>query len=221
MKRNLPWLQGPRSRSAPVDLAPYLLFLTGPRHISIVSPARIFSGSRTSLLLFSKKERPMRWWIHGLMLLAFGGLLCVGCLDFDVDRLIDEKVDYQAPAEQNEDDGLADDALADNPAVAFDPELVDRRPANGFLINASSAVVKLDVLPVKPDKEADYLVLHPSYAAAVAAVRAKHPGVTVLPSVNQIDNKAKQFDDGLYAALDQAYFQNMLSDQLHGYVDLV
>jgi hypothetical protein len=155
------------------------------------------------------------------MLLAFGGLLCVGCLDFDVDRLIDEKVDYQAPAEPNEDDGLADDALADKPAAAFDPEVVDRRPMNGFLLNASSAVVKLDVLPVKPDKEADYLVLHPSYAAAVAAVRAKHPGVTVLPSVNQIDNKAKQFDDGLYAALDQAYFQNMLSDQLHGYVGLV
>jgi hypothetical protein len=161
----------------------------------------------------------MRSWLFGSLIVAFG--CCVGCLEMEVEKLFDEKVDYQAPADREPDDGLTDDALADKPAPKFDGELVDRRPVNGLPLNASAAVVKLDVPPVKPDSEADFLVLHPSYAAAVNAVRAKHPGVTVLPSVNMIDGKAKQFDDGLYAALDQAYFQNMLSDQLHGHVDLV
>jgi hypothetical protein len=139
----------------------------------------------------------------------------------EVEKLFDERVDYQAPADREPDDGLADDVLADKPAPKFDQDLADRRPVNGLLLNASAAVVKLDVPPVKPDSGTDFLVLHPSFAAALNAVRAKHPDMTILPSVNMIDGKAKQFDDGLYAALDQAYFQNMLSDQLHGHIDLV
>jgi hypothetical protein len=35
-----------------------------------------------------------------------------------------------------------------------------------------------------------------------------------------IDGKAKQFDDGLYAALDQAYYQG-LKGTLHSHVELV
>jgi hypothetical protein len=45
-------------------------------------------------------------------------------------------------------------------------------------------------------------------------------GREVLPSVNLIDGKAKQFDDGLYAALDLAYYRG-LAETLHSHVDLV
>ncbi len=68
-------------------------------------------------------------------------------------------------------------------------------------MNASDAVIRLDVPMVKPDQNPELLVLHPSYASAVKGAEG-----TVLPSVNMIDGKAKQFDDGLYAAIDQAYF---------------
>jgi len=42
----------------------------------------------------------------------------------------------------------------------------------------------------------------------------------VLPSVNLLDGKAKQFDDGLYAALDQAYYRG-LEGKLLSHVRLV
>jgi hypothetical protein len=182
------------------------------RPLSVSSPARALH-----CLLY--RGETMRSWLFGSLIVAF--VCCVGCLEMEVEKLFDERVDYQAPADREPDDGLADDALADKPAPKFDKDLVDRRPVNGLLLNASAAVMKLDVPPVKPDSEMDFLVLHPSYAAAVDAARAKHPDMTILPSVNMIDGKAKQFDDGLYAALEQAYFQNMLSDQLHGHIDLV
>ena len=41
-----------------------------------------------------------------------------------------------------------------------------------------------------------------------------------LPSVNLLDGKAKQFDDGLYAAIDQAYFQGV-ADKLQSHQQLV
>jgi hypothetical protein len=75
-------------------------------------------------------------------------------------------------------------------------------------------VTRLDVPAIKPDLELDLLLLHPSYAAA----RGNKAGV--LPSVNMIDGKAKQFDDGLYAALDQAYYQG-LKGTLQSHVELV
>ena len=41
-----------------------------------------------------------------------------------------------------------------------------------------------------------------------------------MPSVNLLDGKAKQFDDGLYAALDQAYYRG-LNEHLVSHVALV
>lgn len=115
-----------------------------------------------------------------------------------------EHTDYHPPKPAN-DDLLADDALEQkNPS--FDPNLVDRRPFEGWRINASSAVIRLDVPMILPDAEPHLLALHPSYAAAI---RAAGTAYTILPSVNMIDGKAKQFDDGLYAALDQAYYQGV------------
>src|SRR5262249_43689671 len=85
-----------------------------------------------------------------------------------------------------------------------------------WLVNSSAAVHRLDVPLVKPDAEAYLLKLHPSYAAAVKAA----PSSLVLPSVNLLDGKAKQFDDCLYAALDQAYYQG-LEGNLQSHVQLV
>jgi hypothetical protein len=128
-----------------------------------------------------------------------------------------EKTDYNKPPDNE--DLLVDDRLEDkNPA--FDPAVVDRRPLGekgGWLLNASAAVLRLDVPLIKPDHEPHLLTLHPSYAAAVAANKA---GEDFLPSVNLIDGKAKQFDDGLYAALDQAYYQG-LNDRLLSHVQLI
>ena len=106
--------------------------------------------------------------------------------------------DYAAP--RDDDTLLVDDRL-EGKKTTFDPSLVDRRPLHGWSLNASEAVIRLDVPLVKPDQDPERLVLHPSYASAVKQAKAE-----VLPSVNMIDGKAKQFDDGLYAAIDQAYY---------------
>ena len=98
------------------------------------------------------------------------------------------------------DDGIVDDKLEDK-KTAFDPDLVDRRPLGGWRINQSEAVIQLDVPMARPDQEAELLVLHPSYQAAMKAAEHRE---SCLASVNLLDGKAKQFDDGLYAAIDQA-----------------
>ncbi|HEV3344497.1 MAG TPA: hypothetical protein VG125_29240 [Pirellulales bacterium] len=126
-----------------------------------------------------------------------------------------EVTDYSPPAA--DDDDLKDDALSDKAPPEFDASLVDRRPLDGWLVNSSAAVLRLDVPLVKPDREPELLVLHPSYAAALGNDPASRG---ILPSVNLIDGKAKQFDDGLCAALDQAYFQGIV-DRLLGHAALV
>ena len=117
-----------------------------------------------------------------------------------------EQTDYNAPVDH---DGtqLADDAL-DQKNPTFDAALVDSRPLGDWQLNASAAVVRLDCPMIKPDTEAAMLVLRPSYAAAMKA--ARQAGLTPLPSANLIDGAAKQFDDGLYAALDVACFRGEL-----------
>jgi hypothetical protein len=129
-----------------------------------------------------------------------------------------EHTEYQPPAPDPA-DVLVDDRLEDK-KTGFDPARADPRPLgpNGeWLINNSAAIFRLDVPLIKPDTEADLLVLHPSYAAAIQAYPIREH---ILPSVNLIDGKAKQFDDGLYAALDQAYYQG-LEGKLLSHVALV
>jgi hypothetical protein len=116
-----------------------------------------------------------------------------------------EVTDYHAPAAAP-DEVLPDDTL-ESKAPRFDPALVDRRPLEGWQLNLSDSVLRLDVPLVRPDVEPGLLMLSPSYAATMAA--ATQMGGTVLPSVNMIDGKAKQFDDGLYAAIDQAYYKGL------------
>src|SRR5262249_13315877 len=62
---------------------------------------------------------------------------------------------------------LVDDRIEDK-KTAFDPGLVDRRPYQGWLLNASEAVVRLDVPIVKADLNPELLELHASYQSAVA-----------------------------------------------------
>jgi hypothetical protein len=96
-----------------------------------------------------------------------------------------------------------DDPSAKNPG--FDPELVDSRlvgdsPDNPWQINASAATIRLDVPDLMGEHDAPLQHLFPSYADAVR--KLKKEGYQVLPSINMLDGKAKQFDDGLYAELD-------------------
>ncbi len=156
---------------------------------------------------------------RGLRLIA---LVASGAAGFAVwtiatrssDTYTTEKTEYHAPSDQHE-DPLQDDRLADK-VTTFDADLVDRRPWGGWLVNKSNAVIKLDVPLIKPDVSRHLLKLHRSYSAAYNALKSGQ----FLPSVNMIDGKAKQFDDGLYAALDQAYYTG-LDEALASHVGLV
>jgi hypothetical protein len=115
-----------------------------------------------------------------------------------------EITEYQAP-EPIPDEELVDDQITEkNPA--FNPDLIDRRPEGDWRLNASAAVLRLDVPMLKPDRDAGLLELRPSYALAMASIPA---GMKILASINLIDGKAKQFDDGLFAAIDLAYYQGL------------
>jgi hypothetical protein len=76
-----------------------------------------------------------------------------------------ERHEYNEPPTTEE--ILTDDRLEDKKPIPFDPELVDSRELGSWRINLSSAVIKLDVPSLKPDRESHYLTLHPSYAAAL------------------------------------------------------
>jgi len=69
-----------------------------------------------------------------------------------------------------------------------------------FEVNASPAVVALDVRDIRSDEDAALLDRHAHFASAARAIEAA--GFEVLPSVNVLDAKAKQIDDGLMAALE-------------------
>jgi hypothetical protein len=114
-----------------------------------------------------------------------------------------EKKEYH-PSTPSTDLQLVDDRIEDK-QIQFDPELIDSRPLEGgYQINLSAAVIKLDMPDMKPDRDAPYLKLQPSYAQAIAA--AKENSIAFLPSANLLDGAAKQFDDGLYAAIDLAVY---------------
>jgi hypothetical protein len=152
--------------------------------------------------------------------LVAGGLAGLAAIAVTAWNLVEERryvttvrTEYHNP-KPADDDFLKDDRLEDKPAK-FDAALVDRRPLGAWLVNQSAAVIRLDCPAIKPDREAALLKLYPSYAALGAQKLSP-----LLPSVNMLDGKAKQFDDGLYAALDQAYYRG-LKGKLLGHVELV
>jgi hypothetical protein len=126
-----------------------------------------------------------------------------------------EVTDYSPPA-PSADYGLDDDEVGEK-APPFRPDLIDRRPEGDWRINSSAAVLRLDVPMLKPDADASFLTLRRSYTEAIAHVPS---WITVLPSINLIDAKAKQFDDGLVAAIDLAYYKG-LGTRLQSHVALI
>src|SRR5262245_8589498 len=120
--------------------------------------------------------------LAALVVAALVALSALGIVIYNqvLDTETIEHTEYYAPPTDPWQE-LTDDPLEDkNPA--FDPTLVDRRPLGDWLVNSSSAVIKLDVVAAKPDQDAALLTLHPSYAAAVKVAR-KSFGDDVLPSV--------------------------------------
>jgi hypothetical protein len=136
----------------------------------------------------------------------------------DPNVVVIEHTDYNPPPPKD-DDGLVDDKLEDK-KTEFNPELVDRRPLGEWLINQSEAVIRLDVPLARPDSDGELLVLRASYADSLKAAKEHRSWIPVLPSVNLLDGKAKQFDDGLYAAIDQAYFLGH-TDKMPSHMGLV
>ncbi len=99
-------------------------------------------------------------------------------------------------------DILKDDQIEDK-RPRFDPALVDSRLQQSrdgslWLLNASDAVLKLDIEETRED-DVRFAPLFLSYQAATTHFRQGR--FEVLPSINLLDGKAKQFDDGLMAAM--------------------
>lgn len=109
---------------------------------------------------------------------------------------------------------LTDDKPDASRVPEFDPALVHPDPVGGWDVNLSRTLFRLDTPVLKPDHDATLLAVRPTYRDAIAGRQ------NVLPSVNLIDGKAKQFDDGLYAALDLAYFAGH-EPTLRSHVELV
>ncbi|MBW3539443.1 MAG: hypothetical protein KY476_04165, partial [Planctomycetes bacterium] len=123
-----------------------------------------------------------------------------------------ERTDYRDPPMRV---ALVDDRLDPQTVPAFDPELVHPEPVEGWELNLSRTMFHLDTPVLKPDRDEVLLELRANYRDAAHYAQSQ-----ILPSVNLIDGKAKQFDDGLYAALDQAYYAGH-EETLTSHVELV
>jgi len=137
--------------------------------------------------------------LAGLVAAVGYGLYCAWWND---NYFVTEYDEHHAPP--HDDLQLVDDKIADKRPV-FDDKCVDSRALGDWELNASAAVIRLDCPMIIPNRDREMLVLRPSYADAITA--AKACGLNLLPSANTLDGAAKQFDDGLYAALDLACFR--------------
>ena len=151
-------------------------------------------------------------WIHQPVplrtLFAFITLATfVGCSE--TEAIVTETTEYNAPVATQIVE-FADDVFDASAAPQFVPDRVDSREAKGWFVNLSAAVTKLDQDLLKPDSDEALVKIHANYRDAIRSVQS--PNVDVLPSINLIDGKAKQFDDGLYAALEQNWFQERAAD---------
>jgi hypothetical protein len=129
-----------------------------------------------------------------------------------------EVTDYRRP-QPRPDDQVVDDRI-ETKINSFDASLVDSRPLDDWLVNASEAVIRLDTPVMFPEADARLLELHATYKSAIEAATDTSPRQKILPSVSMIDCKAKQFDDGLYAAFDLATFRGH-DPTLTGHVALI
>lgn len=159
----------------------------------------------------------MRWTasrVLGLIIIAVPFVVMVGFVGYrlwwDATHYVVERTEY-SPSSATDELQLTDDVLSDR-TPQFDETLIDSRLLDDWEVNKSAAVIKLDCPDVKPDTEGFLLELRPTYADAVSV--AEKNRLNLLPSANLADGAAKQFDDGLYAALDLASFQGRLEPLL-------
>lgn len=143
------------------------------------------------------------------VLAGVGGIVAIGFIYVLLGMPSVETIDKEQVTPPNVEDLLADDKLEDK-KPAFNPYLIDSRPFgppdNLWEINTSAAVIRLDVPATRSDAPEALLRLYPDYASAAKALT--DAGFQVLPSVNLVGGKAKQFDDGLYAAIDEWAVRN-------------
>ena len=104
----------------------------------------------------------MRMRLAAFFLVVIVGVsLAVVYFTNGLDIFGEEVTEYKAP-QPKADEELVDDQLSEkNPT--FIPDLIDRRPEGGWRINASAAVLRLDVPMLMPDADAALLELRPSY----------------------------------------------------------
>lgn len=115
------------------------------------------------------------------------------------DRETIERTIVQPPPPKSQE--MSDDRLEDK-KVQFLSELVDRRPLKDWEVNQSDAIIALNVQMVREDQERLLLQLQPTYAELQSLAPESFGAEAILPSVNMVDGKVKQFDDGLFAALE-------------------
>jgi hypothetical protein len=129
-----------------------------------------------------------------------------------------ERTDVNPPAPKVEEE-FTDDVPDPAKAPKFDPNRVDSRPLGDWQVNLSATLTRLDCPLMRPDTDGNLLTLRRNYKEAFEVGKGNY-GLQVLPSVNMIDGKAKQFDDGLYAALDLAYYRG-LAQKLPSHVGFI
>ncbi len=153
-----------------------------------------------------------------LSILATCAFLVVGgaWVTFNVFYRVVVKTDYH-PHQSKISLELKDDDVSELGA-AFNPEFVDRRLLDQWEVNSSAATLQLDCPDMQVDRNPEFDILYPSYKDAINSLRRY--GYEFLPSANLVDGAAKQFDDGLYAAIDMALYTGKL-DNLTSPVDWV
>jgi hypothetical protein len=129
-----------------------------------------------------------------------------------------ERTDVNPPPPKEEPE-FADDRPNPERPLQFVADRFDSRPLGDWQVNLSAAYTQLHCPLMRPDVDAESLKLRRHYKDAWEAGEKLY-GHDVLPSVNMIDGKAKQFDDGLYAALDLAYYRG-LAPKLPSHVGFV
>lgn len=150
----------------------------------------------------------MRWYVLFAMIIVVVAFLFLGYVYQGAESRDCWAAISNAPEFEEMDDPL----IIEQPA--FDPSRVDSRPLLEWEVNQSAAVIRLDCPKLDLENNGYLLELRPDYASVMSRDN-------VLPSANLIDGAAKQFDDGLYAALDLACFNGTLDQNVPSAVDFI
>ena len=114
-----------------------------------------------------------------------------------------DQIRYHDPRSEYLQD-FTDDEFNVQKVPEFVPDRVASYPVHGSNINFSGTVFSLDIELLKPDIDLKIIGFHKNYRDALQSVQSS--AIPVLPSVNLIDEKSRQFDERLYAALEQYWF---------------